>query len=168
MSALPLLALHNPSLLPPEVLLAEFTARRPLLATLLDIVRHNAPGQPPQHALVIGARGMGKTTTLWAVAHSVNSDPELSRQWQPVVFDEESRRVGDLADFWLEAIRQWEHATRDSANRAGHLLDTAGPDIEEKAKKVRFHPRSRAAASLSRFSHGGRSRDDHRLRHAIL
>ena len=136
MSALPLLALHNPSLLPPEVLLAEFTARRPLLATLLDIVRHNAPGQPPQHALVIGARGMGKTTTLWAVAHSVNSDPELSRQWQPVVFDEESRRVGDLADFWLEAIRQWEHATRDSANRAGHLLDTAGPDIEEKARKV--------------------------------
>jgi len=79
---------------------------------------------------------MGKTTTLWAVAHSVNSDPELSRQWQPVVFDEESRRVGDLADFWLEAIRQWEHVTRDSANRAGHLLDTAGPDIEEKAKKA--------------------------------
>jgi tetratricopeptide (TPR) repeat protein len=131
-----LLALHNPSLLPPDVLLAEFTARRSLLTTLLDIIRHNGPGQPPQHALLIGARGMGKTTTLWAVAYSLTRDSELSRQWQPVVFDEESRRVGDLADFWLEAIRQWEHATHDSANRAGHLLDTAGPNIEENAKKI--------------------------------
>src|SRR6266581_7144294 len=107
------LALYNPSLLPPDVLLAEFTARRPLLNSLLDIIRHNAPGKPQQHALLVGARGLGKTTTLWAVAYSVKRDPELSRQWQPVVFDEESRRVGDLADFWLEAIRQWEYAVND-------------------------------------------------------
>jgi tetratricopeptide (TPR) repeat protein len=130
------LALYNPSLLPPDVLLAEFTARRAMLATLLDVIRNNAPGQPPQHALLIGTRGMGKTMTLWAIAHSVARDYELSRRWQPVVFDEESRRVGDLADFWLEAIRQWEHATNNPADRAGQLLDRAGSDIEESARKT--------------------------------
>lgn len=130
------LALYNPAFLAPQVLLAEFTARRPLLDVLLDIIRSNKDGQPPQHCLLLGRRGMGKTTTLWAVAHSVGRDAELSHQWQPVVFDEESRRVGDLADFWLEAIRQWEHATNDGTNRSDRLLDLAQSDIEALAQRT--------------------------------
>jgi hypothetical protein len=129
-------ALYNPALLPADVLLAEFTARRPLLDTLLGIVRGNKLGHPPQHCLLIGARGAGKTTTLWAVAHSLIRDTKLFRQWQPVVFDEESRRVGDLADFWLEAIRQWEHATHDTGDRAQVLLEEAPTDIEERAQRT--------------------------------
>lgn len=129
-------ALYNPALLSAEALLGEFIARRPLLDTLLDTIRQNAPRHAPQHVLLVGPRGMGKTTTLWAIAHSVNRDAALSREWQPVVFDEESRRVGDLADFWLEAIRQWEHATKDPGDRTKALLDKAGPDIEEQARQV--------------------------------
>jgi tetratricopeptide (TPR) repeat protein len=131
-----LFALYNPALLPADVLLAEFTARRPMLETLLGIVRGNKPGHPPQHCLLIGVRGAGKTTTLWAVAHSLSRDADLARQWQPVVFDEESRRVGDLADFWLEAIRQWEHVTQDSSGRAQGLLEEAPADIEERAQRT--------------------------------
>ena len=130
------LALYNPALLPPDVLLAEFTARRQLLDTLLGIVRGNKPGHPPQHCLLIGDRGAGKTTTLWAVAHSVARDAELGCKWQPVVFDEESRRVGDLADFWLECIRQWEHATRATTDKARTLLEEAPSDIEERARRI--------------------------------
>ncbi|MBK8093246.1 MAG: tetratricopeptide repeat protein [Verrucomicrobiaceae bacterium] len=129
-------ALYNPALLPPEVLLSEYSARLPLLETLLGIVRSNQPGHPPQHCLLIGARGMGKTTTLWAVAHKINRDYELARQWQPVVFDEESRRVGDLADFWLEAIRQWEFATKATTDLTGPLLAQNPPDIEERAHRI--------------------------------
>lgn len=129
-------ALYNPALLSAEALLGEFIARRPLLDTLLDTIRQNAPGHAPQHVLLVGPRGMGKTTALWAIAHSVNRDAALNREWQPVVFDEESRRVGDLADFWLEAIRQWEHATKDPTDRTKPLLDQAGPDIEDRARHV--------------------------------
>ncbi len=129
-------ALYNPALLPPEVLLSEYSARLPLLETLLGIVRSNQPGHPPQHCLLIGARGMGKTTTLWAVAHKISRDYELARQWQPVVFDEESRRVGDLADFWLEAIRQWEFATKATTDLTGPLLAQNPPDIEERADRL--------------------------------
>ncbi len=134
-SAIPF-ALYNPALLSPEALLGEFIARRPLLDTLLDTVRQNEPGHAPQHGLLVGPRGMGKTTTLWAIAHSVARDATLAGAWQPVVFDEESRRVGDLADFWLEAIRQWEHATKDAGDRTKALLGAAAPDIEDQARKV--------------------------------
>jgi len=127
-------AIHNPALLPAEVLLGEFTARGPLLTTLLRLVRQNLRGKPPQHVVLVGARGMGKTTTLWAVAHSIMRDPKLAVQWHPVVFDEESRRVGDLADFWLEAIRQWELATHSSQGRAEQLLETADDDLEARAR----------------------------------
>lgn len=136
----PPFALYNPAMLPPEVLLAEFTARRPLLAILLDIVRANDPGEPPQHVLIVGPRGMGKTTLLCAVAGSIAlRESELKRQWQPVVFDEESRRIGDLTDFWLECIRQWEAETEPNLTRS-HRLDALlakpGPDIEDQAREV--------------------------------
>jgi DNA-binding MarR family transcriptional regulator len=140
MDTTPPFALYNPAMLPPEVLLAEFTARRPLLAILLDIIRANDPGEPPQHVLIVGARGMGKTTLLCAVAGSIAlREPELKCHWQPVVFDEESRRIGDLADFWLECIRQWEGATEPNLTRSqrlGDLLTNPGPDLEDQARGV--------------------------------
>jgi len=129
-------ALYNPALLAPDDLLAQFTARQPMLETLLGIVRGNKAGQPQQHCLLIGARGMGKTTTLWAIAHRVNRDAALACDWQPVVFDEESRRVGDLADFWLECIRQWEHVTQSRDALADQLLATASADLEDRAREA--------------------------------
>ncbi|MBP6702887.1 MAG: tetratricopeptide repeat protein [Vicinamibacteria bacterium] len=143
-------ALYNPALLQPDDLLAQFTARLPLLETLLGVIRGNKAGQPPQHCLLIGARGMGKTTTLWAVAHRVNRDATLACDWQPVVFDEESRRVGDLADFWLECIRQWEHVTQSPGALADHLLADAPADIEDRAREafLRLLDQSRRRALL--------------------
>jgi len=140
----PPFALYNPSLLPPEVLLAEFTARRPLLSRLLEIVRDNKPSEPPQHVLLMGPRGMGKTTLLCAVSGSIataqNGQPnaDLKQQWQPVIFDEESRRIGDLADFWLECIRQWESATDSSlieSRRVDALLVLPESEIEDQARQ---------------------------------
>jgi len=130
------LALYNPSLLQPDDLLAQFTARLLMLETLLGVIRGNKAGQPQQHCLLIGARGMGKTTTLWAIAHRVNRDATLASVWQPVVFDEESRRVGDLADFWLECIRQWEHVTQSPGALADQLLAAAPADIEDRARET--------------------------------
>jgi tetratricopeptide (TPR) repeat protein len=136
----PPFALYNPALLPPDVLLSEFTARRPLLARLLDIIRANDPGEPAQHVLCVGPRGMGKTTLLCAIAATIKlHEPELAKQWQPVIFDEESRRIGDLADFWLECIRQWESETEPTLTRSHRidaLLAKPGPDIEDKAREV--------------------------------
>ena len=39
-----------------------------------------------------------------------------------------------LADFWLEALRQWEHAASDPGDRAQQLLDKADANIEDAAR----------------------------------
>jgi len=128
-------ALYNPAMLPPEQLLAEFTARRPTLSRLIEVVRNNLAGHPPQHALICGPRGMGKTTLLWAVAHTIGIlEADLDALWQPVPFDEESRRIGDLTDFWLECIRQWEAAVGAGTSEAERLLDLPASEIEVAAR----------------------------------
>lgn len=130
-------ALYNPAMLPPEQLLAEFTARRTTLVRIIDVIRNNQPGHPPQHALICGPRGMGKTTILWAITHTINlQEPALAEIWQPVPFDEESRRVGDLADFWMECIRQWETAMGFQGDVIDSLLDLPPDSIEDASREA--------------------------------
>jgi hypothetical protein len=96
--------LYNPALMPREELIASFLVRHAELEEVLRQVRAAQPQHAPQHVLVIGFRGMGKTTLLHRVAYAVEEDPELSRAWLPVLFDEEQFNVGELADFWLNAL----------------------------------------------------------------
>ncbi len=128
-------SLYNPGLLPPDVLLREFTARRGLLRRLLDVIQNNESGQSPQHCLLIGPRGMGKTTTLWAIAHSITRDLDLAAVWHPIVFDEESRSIGDLADFWLKCLRFFDldDSQGEGTKRADRLLSADPMDLEGQA-----------------------------------
>ena len=52
--------LFNPGSLEPDELLAEFVGRQDLLERLLGVVRSNQSGQPQQHVLLVGPRGMGR------------------------------------------------------------------------------------------------------------
>ena len=61
--------------------------------------------------MLIGPRGMGKTTLGLRFLHAVEETPELAAIWQPVPFYEESYEIGDLADFWLAALRHLSRAT---------------------------------------------------------
>ncbi len=132
------LGIYNPGTLPPEVLLQEFIARRKKLATALDIVRKNEIGQAPQHLLVLGPRGMGKTMFLLALAYSVQRDADLCRDWLPIIFPEETYDIGDLADFWLSATAHLlEAANRESAlHEIEKLRDDDPEDIESQAQAL--------------------------------
>jgi tetratricopeptide (TPR) repeat protein len=105
----PELFLYNPALLPREVLKRLFLVRRMELEEMLHTLRSS--GQ--QHLLVIGERGMGKTTLLVRLAHAVEEDEVLNRIWLPVRFDEEQYNVGELADFWLNCLDKIGEVTGD-------------------------------------------------------
>ncbi|MGE3749854.1 MAG: tetratricopeptide repeat protein, partial [Verrucomicrobiales bacterium] len=133
------LGIYNPASLPPELLLEEFIARRPLLDRALGILRDNHRGQPQQHLLLLGPRGMGKTTFLLALSYTIQRDPALSKEWLPVIFPEETYGIGDLADFWLEATEQLLHASgNDSVRQEVESLRGQNPDEIERLARDLF------------------------------
>ena len=115
--------LYNPAQLTPDELKASFVARKDTLAEMIRLIREQPHGRPCQHMLLIGPRGMGKTTLGLRFLHAVGESPDLAAYWQPVPFYEESYDVGNLADFWLAALRHLTRATED-------------PQWEDKAKAL--------------------------------
>ncbi len=105
--------LYNPAQLTPDELKASFVARKGTLAEMIRLIREQPCGRPCQHMMLIGSRGMGKTTLGLRFLHAVEESPDLAADWQPVPFYEESYGVGNLADFWLAALRHLTRATGD-------------------------------------------------------
>ena len=120
--------LYNPAQLTPEELKESFVAREDTLAELLRVTGEQVPGRPCQHMMLIGPRGMGKTTLGLRFLYAVGDDPTLAAQWQPVAFHEESYGIGSLAEFWLTALQHLTRATGDDrwADRADSLADDEG------------------------------------------
>jgi Cdc6-like AAA superfamily ATPase len=83
-------AIFNPALLRKEDLVRGFVARQDLLERLLDDLRRVQLGSPPQHQLLIGQRGLGKTTLLRRLAFAIEDDPQLSTVWKPWFFRKSS------------------------------------------------------------------------------
>lgn len=97
-------ALYNPALWSRDEVRTYYVARPKLLARFIDDFRREKPGTRPQHRLILGQRGMGKSTLLRRLAIAVDDDSELAAAWIPLVFPEEQYNVGSLADFWLNCL----------------------------------------------------------------
>ncbi len=95
---------YNPHLWSAEQLRAIFVARKSELADLLDSLRKTQKGTVGQHALLVGARGMGKSTLMQRLALAVEDDPELAPQWLALRFPEEQYTVRTLGQFWANVL----------------------------------------------------------------
>ncbi|MCY4059573.1 MAG: AAA family ATPase [Gammaproteobacteria bacterium] len=126
--------IHNPAQLTPEELKASFIARHETHARMLQILAEQRPGHPCQHVIVVGARGMGKTTLGLSFLQAVREDPAYSSKWLPVPFPEESYEVGDLADFWLAALHHLTEATGQQRwGATADALRQGEPDADRSA-----------------------------------
>jgi energy-coupling factor transporter ATP-binding protein EcfA2 len=141
-SAPPVVTIYNPANLRKEELIRGFVARQPLLDRLLDDLRHANPGTAPQHHLLVGQRGQGKTTLLRRLAFAVEDDPGLSATWMPLVFPEEQYNVASLGDFWLNCV----DALSDALDRAGD--HDASQALDERVERVPVDRAGRSAAAL--------------------
>jgi Flp pilus assembly protein TadD len=91
---------YNPQSLSRDEAIAQFHARRPLYESLIALLRQ----EHPSHVLIIGTRGMGKTTLLQRVRYGVEGDHDLNRRYLPLVFPEEQYNVNRLHHFLLNAV----------------------------------------------------------------
>src|ERR1700728_3757857 len=136
-------SIFNPALLSKEDLVRGFLGREDLLQRLLDDMRRVRPGSPPQHQLVMGQRGLGKTTLLRRLAFAIEDDPQLSAVWLPLVFPEEQYNVKDLADFWLNCA----DALSDALDRTGR--EDEAKALDQKVEKVPVDKQQRSQAALT-------------------
>ena len=147
-------ATYNPKLLSKEELIDQFVARTALLEQLVsDIERQGAS----QHHLLIGQRGMGKTTLLRRLGYAIEDHPVLSKRWLPLLFPEEQYNVARLSDLYSNCL----DALCDALERGGEeqavaSLDQATGNLpaDEAARKdhalslLRDHARGRGYGLL--------------------
>jgi hypothetical protein len=136
-------SIFNPALLSKEDLVRGFLGREDLLQRLLDDMRRVRQGSPPQHQLVMGQRGLGKTTLLRRLAFAIEDDPQLSAVWLPLVFPEEQYNVKDLADFWLNCA----DALSDALDRTGR--EDAAKALDQKVENIPVNKQQRSQAALT-------------------
>lgn len=105
---------YNPNQLTDDEVVAGFIARQRELADIVDVIRNQPTSGPLQHMLILGERGMGKTTLGRRALIAVARDADLGQVWQPVGFAEESYRVTSLGKFWLEALAHLSLATGEA------------------------------------------------------
>lgn len=130
------LAFYNPSQLSDEDFLAGFVARTELLDKILRRLEEIPRRGAAQHRLLVGQRGMGKTSLLRRIALGVRERPELAEKLLPLTFREEQYNVHNLHILWcncLDSLADWlESAGRkgesEALDREIAALGTKGPD----------------------------------------
>lgn len=100
MARSPSITLYNQDRFDDDVFLAGFVARGELVKALIASLRHIAKGGPTQHQILIGARGMGKTSLLRRVAIAIMQDSGLDAAFIPLRFREEQYNIISLDAFW--------------------------------------------------------------------
>ena len=81
-----------------------YMARPQLLRQLLSLLPAEKSDTAPQHILVLGGCGMGKTTLLRLFADAVRFDTQINQRWLPISLPEEQYNVIGLADFWRNCL----------------------------------------------------------------
>jgi tetratricopeptide (TPR) repeat protein len=79
--------------------------------------------------LLIGQRGLGKTTLLRRLGFAVEDDASLAAIWMPLVFPEEQYNVSGLAEFWLNCV----DALGDALDHAGDAAAASALDSKVSA-----------------------------------
>lgn len=115
-------ALYNQTFLSDDDFVDSFVARQSVFKALCRRLIATGPEDDGNHQILVGTRGMGKTSLLRRLAIEMERDPQLSGRFIPLSFREEQYNVLRLRDFWQncgEALAEWAeaHAKDDLAAR---------------------------------------------------
>ena len=92
-------ARYNPRLWNANEVRAYYVARPALLERIVDDLKREDANNHPQHRLIVGLRGMGKSTLLRRIAVAVEDDVQLNASWLPLSFPEEQYNVASPVSY---------------------------------------------------------------------
>lgn len=126
MTSPPGISFYNQDRFTNDDFVANFVARGGQVEALLNGLRHIAKGGETEHQILIGARGMGKTSLLRRVAIGVVDDPVLNAAFVPLRFREEQYNIISLDAFWRNCGESLAEYCEQRGNQAlADRLDVA-------------------------------------------
>jgi DNA-binding transcriptional regulator GbsR (MarR family) len=93
----------NPGRLTDEEIEMTYIARKELFEHLFSKIASHEKNDIPQHLLIIGQRGMGKTSLLLRLAVELKKAP-YNEHFIPLTFPEEQYNIDRLSKFWLNTL----------------------------------------------------------------
>ena len=135
---------YDPAFLTQSELVRSFVVRTTDLKLIVDVIRDNTTTTSNQHILLVGPRGIGKTTLVLRVAAEVGVEGYLRDNWYPLVFGEEAYEVSTPGEFWLEALFHLARQTGESMWQDTYV------DLKRETDESRL--RERALAQLMDFA----------------
>ncbi|MBP6624286.1 MAG: tetratricopeptide repeat protein [Chitinophagaceae bacterium] len=97
------IGLYNPQRVSDEISESLFVARTKVFDFLMQKITQEKPNSIAQHYLIIGQRGMGKTTLLKRIEVALRKSP-YKEHFVPLLFPEEQYNLKHLAEFWLNSL----------------------------------------------------------------
>jgi hypothetical protein len=96
----PVASIYNPDLLTKQQLIGSFVVRLKKFKKIFEDIKSSEMTHPEQPLLVVGLRGMGKTTLLLRLSYEVENTASLNKWLVPIVFNEEEYGINRLFKFW--------------------------------------------------------------------
>lgn len=138
------ISIYNPGRLSDEEIERIFITRKGVFKYLFDLLVAEPPGNIPQHHLVIGERGMGKSTLLHRIAAEFRKQPHREA-FLPLTFPEEQYNIDRLSKFWLNCL----DALADALDRAGEQASL----VELDADIDRWQKQARNISAMEMYAH---------------
>ncbi len=106
-------SIYNPDLLSKAQLIDSFVIRNKKFEKLFADIKTSTMDKPEQPIIIVGLRGMVKTTLLRRLAYEVENDQGLHAWLMPIIFNEEEYGITKLFKLW-ETVAEYVEK-RDSA-----------------------------------------------------
>ncbi|HTI07189.1 MAG TPA: ATP-binding protein, partial [Puia sp.] len=92
--------LYNPDQKSKDEIISEFVIRQEIYEEIMHDLEGSQMRHPEQHYLIVGQRGMGKTTLLLRLRYGIEDSSVLQDFLIPVAFTEEQYQVSELVNLW--------------------------------------------------------------------
>lgn len=125
--------LYNPQRMDDADVVSAFVVRKSPFERLMADIGSETPRSRAQHHLIIGQRGMGKTTLLMRLAAELRSE-KYRDSFLPLVFAEEQYAIDRLSKFWLNCL----DSLADALERIGEVAAAEKIDVTVQQLQLRL------------------------------
>lgn len=129
--------IYNPHEQTEQELLDGFVIREKEFKAIFQEIQKNKMQTPPQHYIIYGVRGNGKTSLLLKLFYEIRRDEDLNKWLIPIIFKEEQYNIRTLFKLWEHIAEHLEDDYTEFAGLPDKMEQLGDPDdYEEKCFEV--------------------------------